>query len=165
MGFLQKAVLVRDGKILQAEDNPKHEKTDFRYFDGGTGWYSLVNIYEDIAIRGIVKGVLSAFSWIAMPKEWDDTEDGGRHFYKPGSIAPIIETTLTAYPVNTQAVMKIAKSRGYRPHIDRSQVISMLANPLVVDAVVDILVPPGTASAVIEEELKRHRDRLYGAKD
>lgn len=159
VGFLQKAALVRDGKFLQLEDNPNHPKADFRYFDGGTGWYGMVNVYEDVAIRGIVKGVLSSFSWIAMPQDWDDTEGGGRHFHKPGSIAPIIETTLTAYPVNTQAVMKIAKSRGYRPHIDRSKVISLLANPLVVDAVVDILVPPGTASAVIEEQLRQHRQK------
>lgn len=161
VGFLQKAALVRDGKFIQLEDNPNHPKVEFRDFDGGTGWYGMVNIYEDIAIRGIMKGVLSAFSWIAMPQDWDETEDGGRHFHKPGSIAPIIETTLTAYPVNTKAVMKIAKSRGYKPYIDRSQVISLLANPLVVDAVVDILVPPGTASAAIEEQLRLHREQVH----
>lgn len=161
VGFLQKAALVRDGKLIQLEDNPNHPKTDFRYFDGGTGWYGMVNVYEDVAIRGIMKGVLSSFSWIAMPKDWDELEEGGRHFHKPGSIAPIIETTLTAYPVNTQAVMKIAKARGYKPHIDRTQVISLLANPMVIDAVVDILVPPGTASAAIEEQLKMHRERMH----
>lgn len=165
VGFLQKAALVRDGNIIQVEDNPKHPQVDFRYFDGGTGWYGLVNIYEDLAIRGIMKGVLSAFSWIAMPQEWEELEDGGRHFTKPGSIAPIIETTLTAYPVNTNAVMKIAKAKGYKPYIDRSQVVALLANPLVVDAVIDILVPPGTASAVIEEQLRKHRfDKLNGVK-
>src|SRR5260221_6994188 len=28
VGYLQKATLVREGKILQEEDNPKHEKVD-----------------------------------------------------------------------------------------------------------------------------------------
>lgn len=161
VGFLQKAVLVRDGNIIQSEDNPNHPQVDFLHFDGGTGWYGMVNVYEDMAVRGIMKGVLSSFSWIAMPQDWDETEDGGRHFHKPGSIAPIIETTLTAYPVNTKAVMQIAKSRGYRPHIDRLQMVELLANPLVVDAVVDILVPPGTASAAIEEQLKQYRSKMF----
>lgn len=106
---------------------------------------------------GISKGVLSSFSWIAMPGDWEDMEDGGKHFIKPGSIAPIIETTLTAYPVNTTATMRIAKSRGFVPRIDRQKMVQLLANPLVVDAVVDILVPPGTASAAIEEQLELHR--------
>jgi hypothetical protein len=164
VGYLQKSRLVRDGKIIQDVTNPKHteDREDFRYYDGGTGWYALGVIYNEQAMLGISKGVLSSFSWIAMPTDWEDLADGGKHFTKPGSIAPIIETTLTAYPVNTSATMRIAKSRGYRPRIDRQKMVQLLANPLVVDAVVDILVPPGTASAVIEEQLKLHRERAKG---
>lgn len=165
VGYLLKSRLVRDGSVIQDEDNPKHQSEDFRYFDGGTGWYGLGVVYNEDAIAGINKGVISSFSWIGMPVDWDNLADGGRRFSKKGSIKPVIEVTVTAYPVNTTATMQIAKARGYGYRIDRKKMVELLANPLVVDAVVDILVPPGTSAAVIEEELKRHRQRLYGAKD
>lgn len=159
-GYLQKAVLFRDGQPIQIEYNPKQplmRGEDFRAFDGGTGWYGLGAIYNPHVSLGIQKGVLSSFSWLGMPVEWEDFPDGGKHFVKKGAVNPIIEVTVTAYPVNTSATMRIAKARGFIPHLDRKRLAELLANPLVVEAVVDILVPPGTASAVIEEQLKQHR--------
>lgn len=162
VGFLQKARLVRDNQILQEEHNPKHPKEEFRYYNGGTGWYGLGTIFDKQAALGVAKGVVSSFSWLGMPVDWEPFPDGGKHFAKPGSISPILEVTVTAYPVNTSATMRIAKARGYIPQIDRKRVAELLANPLVIEAIVDILVPPGTASAAIEEQLRKHRLGVKG---
>lgn len=158
VGYLMKSMLVRDGRIIQLEHNPKQPtQEDWRAFEGGTGWYAMGAVFDPRAALGIQKGVLSSFSWLGMPVDWEKLDDGGKHFSKPGSINPLLESTLTAYPINTDAVLRIAKSYGVRPYIDRAKVAELLANPLVVEAVVDILVPPGTASAVIEEQLKQVR--------
>lgn len=154
VGFLQKAALVRDGKAIEVTDNPKHDAVEFRYpFDGKSGWYGRGNIYDPKAAMGVVKGTVSSFSWIGMPKEWEDLPDGGRRFSKPGAINPILETTLTGYPINTTATMRIAKAAGYVHSLSRQQIHTLLANPLVVDAIIEYLVPPGTARAVVEEKL------------
>jgi len=157
IGFMHKARLVRNGQVLQDENNPKHPPIDFRHYDGGSGWYGLVNIYDKDVLRGISKGAVSSFSWIGMPNEWDVLPDGGRHFVKPGSVNPILEATVTAYPINPQATMRIAKARGYIPQKIDPKISALLANPLVVDAIISILIPPGKVSAVVEEELKRLR--------
>jgi len=162
VGYLQKARLVRDNTILQEEYNPKHPKEEFRYYNGGTGWYGLGTIFDKQAALGVAKGVVGSFSWLGMPVDWEQFPDGGKHFSKPGSISPVLEVTVTAYPVNTSATMRIAKARGYIPKIDRQRVAELLANPLVVEAIIDILVPPGTASAVIEEQLRKHRFGVKG---
>ena len=161
VGFMQKSLLVRDGKIIQQEDNPKHPVVEPRFYEGGTGWYGVGTIYDKAAAIGVMKGTVSSFSWLGMPVEWDNFPDGGKHFTKKGSVNPLLEVTVTAYPVNTTATMRIAKSLGYIPHMDRKRMAELLTNPVVLDAVVDILVPPGTASAVIQEQLEKHR---FGAR-
>lgn len=156
VGFLQKAALVRENKTFAEFNNPKHGEVPFRYpFEGGTGWYARGNIYDPQAAMGVVKGTVSSFSWIGMPKEWEDLPDGGRRFSKPGSISPILETTVTAYPINTAAKMRIAKAAGFVPTMARQDIQKLLLNPLVVDAIIDILLPAGVASKVVEEHLAR----------
>jgi hypothetical protein len=154
VGFLQKAALVRNGKPFEVIDNPKHEPVQFRYpFEGGTGWYGRGNIYDQKAALGVMKGTVSSFSWIGMPKEWESLEDGGRRFNKQGAINPILETTVTAYPINTGATMRIAKAAGYVPSLSRGEIQKLLLNPLVVDAIIDILLPSGVASGVVQQTL------------
>lgn len=157
VGFLQKATLVRDGKVIQEEINPKQKSEDYRFFEGGTGFYGVGTIYDKAAAIGVMKGTVSSFSWLGMPVEWENFPDGGKHFVKKGSVNPLLEVTVTAYPVNTSATMRIAKSLGYIPHMDRKRMAELLTNPFVLDAVVDILVPPGTASAAIQEQLEKYR--------
>ncbi len=162
VGFLQKAALDRDGKPMRTVDNPKHPAIEFRYpFEGKTGWYGRGNIYDPKAAMGVVKGTVSSFSWIGMPKEWEDLPDGGRRFSKPGSINPLLETTVTGYPINTSATMRIAKASGYVPAIPRQDIQKLLLNPLVVDAIIDILLPSGVASGAVEQALAESvRDEL-----
>lgn len=156
VGFLQKAMLVRDGQVIQLEDNPRHPKIAFRYFDGGTGWYGLGNIYDQKAALGVVKGTVSSFSWIGMPNIWEDLSEGGRRFSKKGAINPLLEVTLTAYPINTEATMRLAKAAGYAPKLDTQSMLELLANPVVVDAVIDILVPRGHSRTAVESVIDEY---------
>ncbi len=158
VGFLQRAVLVRDGNILEAVDNPKHEKGEFKHFkdmlsDGGTGWYGLGNVYDQKAAFGIVKGTVSSFSWIGKPQKWRDQPDGGRHFLEAGAIDPLIEVTVAAYPINTHAAMKIAASLGYTTEINLRE---LYVDPLILETVIEILVEPGTSSGAVEEVVAEH---------
>ena len=114
VGYMRKSILVRDGNIFQEELNPRYGPVDFRYFDGkGTGWYGLGVIDEERAMLNVQKGKVSSFSWIGMPVAWTPLPDGGRHYNEPSGINPLLEATITAYPVNPTAVMRIAKARGY----------------------------------------------------
>ncbi len=155
VGFLQKAVLVRDGTIIEAADNPLHDKAEFKYFDGGTGWYGLANIYDQKAGLGVMKGTVRYFSWIGMPNRWKDQPDGGRHFTDPGSIDPLIEVTLTGFPVNNQAVMRIAKAQGYSPEIN---LMELYANPMVIDVAVEAMGVREAAERVIKASLDDQND-------
>lgn len=156
VGLLQKAAVVRNGQPVEVIDNPKHEPTEFRYpFEGKTGLYGKGNVYDQKAAIAIAKGTVSSFSWIGMPKEWDTLPDGGRRFTKPGSINPLLEVTLTAYPINTSATMRLAKAAGYVPSLSRLDIQRLLLNPLVVDAIIDILLPKGAASTAVNERLAK----------
>lgn len=152
VGVLRKAVLVRDGKILQKEDNPLYPAVEFRYFDGGTGWYGLANIDEPEVSKAILKGKISSFSWIGMPRDWEERPGGGRHFHKWSSINPLLEVTVTGYPINPQATMRLAKALGYIPQYTDEELA------LIADVVASILVPTGIASKVIESIISRKRN-------
>jgi hypothetical protein len=114
VGYLQKTTLVREGKVLQEETNPIQPGGDYRYFDPSMiGWYGLGTIDDEVAAKNILKGKVRSFSWIGMPRLFDKLPDGGRRFSQKGAINPLLEVTVTAYPINTAAVMRIAKSYGY----------------------------------------------------
>jgi hypothetical protein len=114
VGYLLKAALVRNGVILQQEDNPLHDKTDFLDFNGmGTGWYGLGLVDEPEAAANVRKGKVRSFSWIGHPNSWETLSDGGRRFVERGAINPLLETTITAYPINVSAMMRIAKAHGF----------------------------------------------------
>ena len=128
VGYMLKAALVREGAIFQQLDNPRHPTLDFRYFDPAqtqSGWYGLVTIDEERTARAVTKGKLSSFSWIGMPKAWTPLPGGGRHFNVKGGINPLLEATITAYPVNPTAIMRVAKAYGYveetRPRLTLSR--------------------------------------------
>jgi hypothetical protein len=114
VGYLQKATLVREGKIIQEEVNPIQPGGEYRHFDSSMiGWYGLGTIDDKVAADNILKGKVRAFSWIGMPRIWDALPGKGRRYSQKGAINPLLEVTVTAYPINTDAVMRIAKSYGY----------------------------------------------------
>lgn len=159
VGFLHKAVLVRDDKVLLSADNPNQEPIEFRHFTGGTGWYAIGNIYDQKAALGVIKGTVSSFSWIGIPRKWEKQPDGGRRFSEPGSVDPLLEVTVTAYPINTHAAMRIAKAQGYVPEINLAEIY---AEPAYIDAAIDILFPHGLArdliNTVIGEQNAQYRE-------
>jgi hypothetical protein len=114
IGHMQKATLVREGHIIQEESNPQHDSIDYLYFDKSRiGWYGALVIDDQVAIDKIEKGKVGSFSWVGMPRMWDEIPGGGRRFSKKGGINPLLEVTITAYPINVDAVMRIAKAHGY----------------------------------------------------
>jgi hypothetical protein len=65
------------------------------------------------AATNVRNGKVRAFSWIGHPTSWENLDGGGRRFSKVGAINPLLETTITAYPINTTAIMRVAKAHGY----------------------------------------------------
>jgi hypothetical protein len=122
VGYMLKSALIREGDVFEQLDNTRYPKMDFRYFDEEatsiTGWYGLGVIDDERAALAVAKGKLSSFSWIGMPRLWTPIPGGGRHFSQKGGIDPLLEATITAYPINPTAIMRVAKAYGYaRPRL------------------------------------------------
>ena len=129
VGFLTQSRLVRDSGLIDLAENPTNPPTmDYQYYTGGTGWYGQGVIYDDAAKRVVINGTVSSFSWIGLPKTWEDLPGKGRRFSKKGSIDPIMEVTLTAYPINQAATMRIAKAGGYLPSLTRAELYEAVLN-------------------------------------
>ena len=126
VGYLTKSTLMRDGKPFQEEYNPKQSFDGYRYLDGGTGWYAAGVVYDQQAAMGVVKGTVNSFSWVGFPVKWENIAGGGKRFKEAGSINPLVEATLTAYPINTAATMRIAKAAGFMPKITKDELAMML---------------------------------------
>lgn len=115
VGYMLKSALVRDGQVFHQINNTRHPTADFKYFDEsekGTGWYGLGVIDEPRIAKAANSGKLSSFSFIGQIQSWTPLDDGGKLF-KAGDINPLLEATITAYPINPTAIMRIAKSYGY----------------------------------------------------
>lgn len=119
VGYMLRSILVRDGQAFMDLQNPRHPQGNFKYRDDtGTGWYGLGVIDDERAALAVAKGKLSSFSWIGMPRLWTPIPGGGRHFSQKGGIDPLLEATITAYPINPTAIMRVAKAYGYaRPRL------------------------------------------------
>jgi hypothetical protein len=109
VGHLQRAVLVRDGAILQEEQHPVDPQAFIEGPGQGTGWYGRGVVDGSDASKAIKKGNVRSFSWIGNLAEYTPTTGGGRRYKR---VDPLIETTVAAYPVNKNAVMRIAKAYG-----------------------------------------------------
>ena len=147
VGYLTKSVVVKNGLILQSEENPDHPGTNFHYFSGGSGWYGSGVIYDKEAARHVTLGSVKSFSWIGMPKTWENLPGKGRHFKMAGSINPLLETTITAYPVNTTATMRIAKSLGYVPAVSMTEFLAFLKDQDKSVELINLLVPAARQTA------------------
>lgn len=138
VGYMHKAVLVRSGQIIQEENNPRYDRGDFRFFDSsGTGWYGMGTIYDQKAAQSVKKGSVGSFSWIGMPTEWEDLQGGGRRFSKKGTINPLLEVTITAYPINSAAMMRIAKAHNIQLEEEAPQKIYRISTADLIQAVVN----------------------------
>lgn len=100
VGHMQRIALVRDGQILQEHTHPK-DPAEFAHFPGsGTGAYGRGVINDYTAASQVMKGNMAGFSWVGRLKEYEPLPDGGKRY---GRIDPWMETTLSAFPVNSSA--------------------------------------------------------------
>jgi hypothetical protein len=147
VGYLTKSVLVKNGLILQTEENPDYPGTNFHYFSGGSGWYGSGVIDNKDAAVHVVTGKIKSFSWIGMPNVWEGLPGKGRHFKTAGAINPLMETTITAYPINTSATLRIAKALGYVPKISMTEFITFLKDEDKGVEIINLLVPAARQTA------------------
>jgi hypothetical protein len=108
-GHLQRAALVRDGKVFAEEVHPT-DPADFEHFPGrGTGVYVRGAITDELVGSAVRKGNMGSFSYIANVTKFRYLPGGGREFIEQD---PWLESTVAAYPVNQKAVITVAKAYG-----------------------------------------------------
>lgn len=161
VGHMVKGVLVRNGVVIQSENHPDYPDVKFTSFDGfGTGWYGRGIIHEKRAADYITKGMMRSFSWIGKPTNWEDLPDGGRHFKSRGAINPLLEATVTAYPINQAAVLRIAKAHGYELEVPEPKQMYVIDLAAVVGAAIS---SPRTAE-VIAADVRDAFDQVFGVR-
>lgn len=100
IGHMQRLALVRDGHIFSEGVHPM-DPAEFAHFPGtGTGVYGRGVINDPLAAGQVMKGNMAGFSWVGRLKEYEPLPSGGRRY---GRIDPWMETTLSAFPINTSA--------------------------------------------------------------
>jgi hypothetical protein len=108
-GHLQKAVVVRDGKVIGEASHPT-DGAYFEHFPGtGSGVWVRGRLTESPARDSVRKGNCGGMSFIAMATEFYPLPGGGRRITK---LNPLQETTVAPYPVNTDAQIAVAKAFG-----------------------------------------------------
>lgn len=119
-GHIQKAAIVREGKIIKAATHPT-DGAEFEHFPGaGTGVYVRAIITEAPVADAIKKGNVGGFSFIGNGKTYTPLRPKGRHYHE---IDPWIEATVAPYPINHHAVITVAKAYGLEE--DQEQTIPM----------------------------------------
>jgi hypothetical protein len=107
IGHVQKAALVRDGKVFKQAVHPT-DPADFEYFPNeGTGVYGRVAINDTMASDQVRKGNVRSFSYFGVAKKVDILPSGSKRYLE---INPLIECCIAAFPVNPEATMLVAKA-------------------------------------------------------
>jgi hypothetical protein len=110
VGHLQKAAMVRDGKIIQSFSHPT-DPAEFEHFPGsGTGVWVRGVVNEEPGVSAIRKGNVGGMSYIAQASHKEKLP-GGRYRYTNFDIW--VESTIAAYPINPEAVIAVVKARGF----------------------------------------------------
>jgi hypothetical protein len=111
IGHLQKAAVVRDGKILKAASHPT-DPSEFEHFpNSGTGVWARARVNEEPGKTAVRKGNVGGFSFIANATKLEHIP-GGRYRYL--EFSPWMESTIAAYPINPNAVIQVAKAFGLK---------------------------------------------------
>jgi hypothetical protein len=104
VGHVQKAALVRDGRIFFESDHPT-DPHPFEHFPGrGTGVYGRAVVNDAQAGAQVMKGNIGGFSWTGRVLR-RPLPDGGHEFT---SVEVMRETTIAAYPINPDAAIVAA---------------------------------------------------------
>jgi hypothetical protein len=133
VGHVQKAALVRDGKIFQEALHPA-DPHDFEHFeefiqDGPvkTGVYIRGALTESPAKDMVRKGNVRGLSWIGNARKFHLLPGGGREYEE---IDPLLEMTVAAFPVHKDAAILIAKAYGLEEEEEQVNIEEMLAKLL-----------------------------------
>lgn len=112
VGHLQKAAIVRDGKITHEFKHPT-DPADFEHFPNeGTGVWVRGLANEAPGRDALRKGNVGGMSFIANAAAKENLP-GGRYRYT--KLDPWIESTIAAYPINPDAVIAVVKAFGCIP--------------------------------------------------
>src|SRR5260221_2338940 len=116
IGHLQKAAILRDGKVLKPAEHPSDAADFTRLPEMGSGVWVRGVANEGPGQSAIRKGNVSGMSFIGNFTEWENLPGGGKRYLK---IEPLIESTIAAYPVNPKAAFRIAKAFGLSAPTDQ----------------------------------------------
>lgn len=111
-GHLQKAAIMRDGKVLETAAHPS-DAADFTALpSSGTasGVWVRARITEEPAKGAVKKGNVGGMSFIGYYTQYTPLPGGGKRYQR---FDPLVESTIAAYPVNPEAAMKrVQKALG-----------------------------------------------------
>jgi hypothetical protein len=108
VGHMQRVAVVQDGRILKTAEHPT-DAANFQHFpNSGSGLYGRARVTDGAVGFSVKSGNLRAFSWIGKPTHSEPLPGGGRRVTR---VYPLLETTLTAYPVNQRATVLAAKAK------------------------------------------------------
>jgi hypothetical protein len=105
VGYVQKAALVRDGRIFH-EENYQDDLADFEHFPAsGTGVYGRVCVRNPTAVEAIQKATSGGFSFQASISRSNTIRrpDGGRHIVVLDRLDEVTIAIPPNIPVNPQA--------------------------------------------------------------
>lgn len=115
-GHLQKAAIVRDGVILKAVTHPT-DAAEFEHFPGtGSGVFVRGVLNAPEIASAVRKGNVRGFSFIGNGKTYAPRYPKGHHYTE---INPLIESTVAPYPVNTSAIIMVAKAFGLAEPVEK----------------------------------------------
>lgn len=151
IGHIQKAALVRDGLIFHSDAHPT-DPAEFQEFpNAGTGVYVRGVINDPVIGEKVRKGDMGAFSYIANVTRYKLLPGGGREFLEQN---PWLESTVAAYPINSNAVITVAKAYGLEepPQMDwESKLEELLAGAATVEEPKN---PAPAVKSVTADEIK-----------
>lgn len=143
IGHLQRGALLRDGKVFQEQVHPTDPAEFSDLPSTGTGFYARLAVNDPIATHQVSKGNIGGCSFIAYASRMEKLPGGGNRYLE---FDELLETTIAAFPVNPQAVLKVAKAFGYNPEKEPTEM-----TPEQIQAMIDAAIlaaKPADAPAV-----------------
>ena len=124
VGHLQKAAILRNGKVLEIAEHP-NDAASFDYLPTtGSGVWVRGVINEEPAKTAVMKGNMGGMSFIGNAPSYEPLPGGGKRYLR---IDPLVESTVAAYPVNTKAIFsRVRKALGMEDMEDDLDLVAML---------------------------------------
>jgi hypothetical protein len=107
IGHLQKAAILRDGKVLADFSNPTDEEKFQDLPSQGSGVWVRGVVNEEPGLSALRKKNVRGMSYIAKARSKEPLP-GGRWRYT--EFDPWVESTISAYPINNDAVIDVVKA-------------------------------------------------------